>query len=104
MTTKSSSADKQWHLSPTRLGQAYDIGSADGANIALVYGPADGGPPDFLRNASLIAAAPAMVGALYEALIYFEDREDINYEGTGPNAEMSIATEIRAALRLSKEI
>jgi hypothetical protein len=49
-------------------------------------------------DASLVLAAPDMQAALYEALDYFEAREDINYEGTGPNAAMSLANEIRAAL------
>jgi hypothetical protein len=57
----------RWHLSPTHLGQAYDIGSDDGANIALVYGPKDGGPPDFLLVARLIVAVPDMLETLKTA-------------------------------------
>lgn len=60
MSTKHGS----WHLSPTHNGQAYDIGADDGANIALVYGPKDGGPADFLAKARLIAAAPNILDAL----------------------------------------
>jgi hypothetical protein len=58
----------RWHLSPTHGGQAYDIGSDDGANIALVYGPKDGGPADFLTNARKIAAAHEMHAAAKEML------------------------------------
>jgi hypothetical protein len=50
-------------------------------------------------DAALITAAVDMLVALHEALEYFEAREDINYEGTGPNAAMSLANEIRAAIR-----
>jgi len=51
-----------------------------------------------LADARVMAAAPTMLAALYEALDYFEAREDINYDGTGPNAAMSLANEIRAAI------
>jgi hypothetical protein len=50
------SAAAKWHASPTHNGQAYDIGADDGANIALVYGPKDGGREDFARVARTIAA------------------------------------------------
>ena len=51
------------------------------------------------EDARLISAAPDMLAALDEALDYFEEREDINYDGTGSNVAMSLATEIRAAIR-----
>lgn len=62
-----------WHISPTHGGQAYDIGADDGSNIALVYGPKDGGPADFLRVARLIAAAPDLLDAVLKLCDEFED-------------------------------
>jgi len=52
-------------------------------------------------NARLIAAAPAMLDALQEALEYFEDREDVDDGPDGEpsaNAEMSVAITLRAAI------
>ena len=35
-----------------------------------------------------------LIETLEECLVYFEDRMDVNWEGTGPNEEMSMATRI----------
>ncbi len=53
-----------WHLSPTCLGAAFDIGAEDGSNVALVSGPQRNGAEEFHANALLIAAAPDMLKAL----------------------------------------
>ena len=53
-----------WHKSKTHLGKAYDIGADNGANVALVYGPAEGGPGEFETNADLFIAAPDLLEAL----------------------------------------
>ncbi|MHB0785594.1 hypothetical protein [Bradyrhizobium sp. 5.13L] len=53
-----------WHASPTHNGRAFDIGAANGANIALVSGPDENGAEEFEANARLIAAAPKMLAAL----------------------------------------
>jgi len=58
------SAAMRWHASPTRDGQAMNIGAEDGANIATVWGPKYGGAESFREVAQKIAAAPEM----YEAL------------------------------------
>lgn len=55
-----------WHYSPTHYGKAYDIGAADGDNVALVYGPSENGSDFFRANARLIAAAPELLAALEE--------------------------------------
>lgn len=53
-----------WHYSPTHYGKAFDIGAADGDNVALVYGPEENGSDFFRANARLIAEAPAMAELL----------------------------------------
>lgn len=53
-----------WHATSTKNGSAFDIGAADGANIALVHGPGNGGEQEFAANARLIAAALDLVLAL----------------------------------------
>lgn len=55
-----------WRATPTLHGRAFDIGAADGANIALVHGPGNGGEIEFEANARLIAAAPEILKALTE--------------------------------------
>lgn len=53
-----------WHKSKTHLGKAYDIGADNGANIALVYGPGDGGPDEGEANADLFVASERVLAAL----------------------------------------
>lgn len=53
-----------WHTSSTHRGAAVDIGAANGANVALVSGPAENGADEFKANARLIAAAPDLLAAL----------------------------------------
>lgn len=55
---------REWHASSTMRGRAFDIGAADGSNVALVFGPEEGGPDDLPATASLIAAAPDLLEAL----------------------------------------
>ena len=57
-----------WHESLTHLGAAFDIGAADGDNIALVIGPVGNGSDNFRANARLIAAAPALLTAVLAAV------------------------------------
>jgi hypothetical protein len=77
-----------WHFSSTHSGQAYDIGAADGANIALVYGPKDGGPEDFKDNARVMTVAWDMLGLLQEL---------IDIEGPQPGTA-HWATKVRAII------
>lgn len=55
-----------WHKSATHLGKAYDVGAANGANVALVPGPEENGGDEFEKNATWIAAIPDLSAALYE--------------------------------------
>lgn len=67
----------QWHMSPTHLGRAFDIGAEDNANIALVHGidgnSCENHPGEFEANAHLIAAAPELLEAL-EDLMFGAER------------------------------
>lgn len=51
-------------------------------------------------NARLIAAAPDMLEALYEAEEYFDNRADADHDETGfvPNEEMKLLAVVRAAI------
>lgn len=53
-----------------------------------------------IANARLIAAAPEMLEALYEAEEYFDNRADADHDETGfvPNKEMTLLVSIRAAI------
>lgn len=35
---------------------------------------------------------------------YFDNRQDVNWEGDGPNTEMRLLTETRAAIELIKDL
>lgn len=64
MTSSEDHTPGPWHTSSTHSGAAYDIGAANGANIALVSGPKENGADEFKANARLIAAAPELLAAL----------------------------------------
>lgn len=49
-----------WHWKATHLG-AFDIGAADGSNVALVSSPGENGADEYEANARLIAAAPELL-------------------------------------------
>jgi len=99
---------KKWHWSYTHSGAAIDIGATDGANIAIVHGPKEGGSNDFECHARLIAAAPLMLDALEKC-----DRAiDGSLRGAGQSTagwmagrrQMANAlTEARAAIAATKE-
>lgn len=52
----------------------------------------------YLNRNRLSPLEQQMLGALQEAREYFDQRADVNWEGDGPNAEMSLLTEIDQAL------
>lgn len=82
-----------WHYSPTHYGKAFDIGAADGDNVALIYGPEENGSDWFRANARLIAASPTMAALLESAATHFEGAPD-------PEDVAFLATEIRALLSI----
>ena len=90
-----------WHVSSTHMGAARDIGAANGANIALISGPAENGADEFKANARLIAAAPRMPQALKEAadLIQHLDGGD----QASPTGWDSDETQMVEALRVELE-
>jgi hypothetical protein len=101
-----------WHTSVTHLGAAVDIGAANGANIALVSGPAENGADEFKANARLIAAAPDMLEALRdcaESLSFARDKLGMCGEGDGqdrkadaPDSIGSLPTLIAARAAIAK--
>jgi hypothetical protein len=48
------------------------------------------------------AIKTALIAALQECEEYFDNRADVNWEGDGPNTEMRLLTEVRAALDLAE--
>lgn len=72
------------------------IADSDDAAIGYALGSND----EAEANARLIAAAPEMLEALYEAEEYFDNRADADNDETGfvPNTEMKLLVSIRAAI------
>lgn len=54
------------------------------------------------REELMRAKAVELYSALEQCAEYFEARQDVNWEGDGPNEEMSMLQEVLAALDLGK--
>jgi hypothetical protein len=51
-----------------------------------------------------LSPADTLLSHMNEIEEYFDARQDVNWEGDGPNAEMRLLTETRAAIELIKDL
>ena len=85
-----------WHISSTHSGKSWNVGARDCTNVCIVHGPEENGPDEYTANARLIAAAPAMLEALNNAI------KSLETDGYS-SAVASLNTHGRAAIALATE-